>query len=126
MLTSMTPGSGVTLMQSTRGSNGGVYPSISNGKLSFVRDRFDCAEQFEIVVELRRWRHEDAEYAVARLNAQRSAHRAFGGELLGLRLLLRACVGPGIRRLTELNRFREVAPGVHRILLMDEGGAPTA
>ena len=62
----------------------------ADGKLLLARDRFDRAEQFEIIVEFRRRRHEDAQHAVARLDGQGGAHRAFGGELFDLRLLFRA------------------------------------
>ncbi len=91
----------------------------ADGKLLFARDRFDRAEQFEIIVELRRRRHEDAQHAVARLDGQRGAHRAFGGELFDLRLLFRA--GPRMRDLAELHRLGQFAARVHRVLFVNEG-----
>ena len=92
--------------------------------VSLARDRFDCGEQLEIIVELRRRRHEDAQHAVARLDGERRAHRAFGGELFVLGLLLRA--GQFRRGLAELHRLGQFAARVQRVLLVNERESPKA
>ena len=59
------------------------------GKAELPGGRFDLRDQLEIVLELRHRRHEHAEHAVARLDRQRRAHRAFDDRLLAK---------PGLRR----------------------------
>ena len=92
----------------------------AHGLTAVARDRLDRAEQFEIILEAGRRRHEDAEHAVAQLDRERGAHRALGGELFVQ--LLRIDAGRGsVVDLAKLDRRRQRATRLQRVLLVQEG-----
>ena len=83
-------------------------------------DRLDRAEQFEIILQARRRRHEDAEHAVAQLDRKRGADGALGRELFVQ--LLRIDAGRGsVVDLAKLDRRRQRATRLQRVLLVQEG-----
>ena len=47
---------------------GGRVALDAHGRVALARDRLDRAEEFQIIVELWRRRHEDAEHAVAKFD----------------------------------------------------------
>jgi hypothetical protein len=82
MLTSMTPGSGVTASLFRRGSRGGVSPSMMTGVPISVTAVSMPGDEIEIILRRLDRRHEDMQPPVARLDAQRGAddpRRALAG-----------------------------------------------
>ena len=71
----------------------------------------DGGEKFEIILQRRDRRHEDAENAVARLDGQRRAHRAFDRLLLDALLPRGAAAGARHSLLEMLRDFLAVRQG---------------
>ena len=93
MLTSITPGSGVTLITSTRGIERRRIALDMDLQLHFLGGRFHRRDQFEIILQLFDRRHEGAQHAVADFDRHRGAHAA-AFELL----LLHLRCGAALRR----------------------------
>ena len=64
----MTPGSGVTLITFSRGSDGGSIAFDQERQVELDGGGFDGSEKFEIILQLLDRRHEHTEPAVARLD----------------------------------------------------------
>ena len=88
----------------------------AHGLAAIACDRLDRAEQFEIILEPGRRRHEDAEHAVAQFDRERGADGALRVELLALFLRV-----DGRRRrvvdLPKLDRLGQRSARLQRVLL---------
>jgi hypothetical protein len=76
MLTSITPGSGVTLKLQARGSPGGVIAFDEDRLVLLLGRILERRHEVEIVLHALCRRHEDVEMAVARFEGHRGAHDA--------------------------------------------------
>ena len=97
-LTSITPGSGVTLMTSTRGVEGRSIALDAQPQPGRRRRLLEGGEQIEIFLDPLERRHEDAQQPVPRLDGEGGADGGVGRLRAGRSLQRAGQRGPGFQR----------------------------